>query len=243
MIKGIYFDFSNVIGYPPAGQDRKYLYLNWDGFDALMADEEVTPALKPGVGKAELETFFRAQLYEPFRQKEAGDLTYFNSGQMLARRLPEFFRTPPDEGLIQRFLRYLSPMNTMEIPTDVLRVLLALKQRGLTVSLISNMMMPGWLLQERLSGLGVLACFRTITVSSEVGLLKPNRGVFLHTLQQDHLQANEVIFVGDTYKQDIVGARGVGMKTAWLNIKAESAPDEPPDYDLRSITEVLLIQI
>ncbi|MBN1579664.1 MAG: hypothetical protein JXA89_03100, partial [Anaerolineae bacterium] len=54
-IKGVFLDFGFVIGYPTAGIDRKYFYLDWDGIDTVIKDREMTQHLRPGVGRAELE--------------------------------------------------------------------------------------------------------------------------------------------------------------------------------------------
>ena len=55
---------------------------------------------------------------------------------------------------------------------------------------------------------------------------------------------DEVLFVGDTYLQDIIGAKRVGLKTVWLNTRHEPhtmARDDPPDYEIASLSELLEI--
>jgi FMN phosphatase YigB (HAD superfamily) len=55
------------------------------------------------------------------------------------------------------------------------------------------------------------------------------------------LKPEEVLFVGDTYQQDILGAKQVGLKTAWLNIRNEPldmAKNNPPDREIRSLAQL-----
>ena len=52
--------------------------------------------------------------------------------------------------------------------------------------------------------------------STVVGVLKPEADIFHAALTGINAFPNEAIYVGDTYLDDVVGAKGVGMWTAWL---------------------------
>ena len=56
----------------------------------------------------------------------------------------------------------------------------------------------------------------------------------------------EIIFKGDTYQQDIVGAKRVQFKTVWLNNRhklRELAAANPPDYEIASLAELMKLPI
>ena len=56
-----------------------------------------------------------------------------------------------------------------------------------------------------------------IVVDSTVaGVSKPEAGIFHAALTGLSTFPEEAIYVGDTYSDDVVGAKGVGMWTAWL---------------------------
>ena len=56
-----------------------------------------------------------------------------------------------------------------------------------------------------------------IVVDSTVaGVSKPEAGIFHAALTGINTFPEEAIYVGDTYSDDIVGAKGAGMWTAWL---------------------------
>ena len=52
--------------------------------------------------------------------------------------------------------------------------------------------------------------------STVVGVLKPDAGIFYAALTGLSVSSEEAIYVGDTYSDDVVGAKGVGMWAAWL---------------------------
>jgi putative hydrolase of the HAD superfamily len=54
--------------------------------------------------------------------------------------------------------------------------------------------------------------FQSLVVSAEVGYMKPSPIVFLRSMNELDLGANECVMVGDTYNTDIVGAHKVGIK-------------------------------
>ena len=52
--------------------------------------------------------------------------------------------------------------------------------------------------------------------STVIGVSKPEAGIFHTALTGLGVSSEEAIYVGDTYSDDVVGAKGVGMWTAWL---------------------------
>jgi putative hydrolase of the HAD superfamily len=133
-------------------------------------------------------------------------------------------------------------MKYVTLDTKAVEVVAELKQRGFRLALISNMMLPGKLLKAKLREAHSLTYFDTIMISSEVGFIKPHPEIFHRTLRKSKLRPDEVVFVGDTYQQDIVGAKRVGLKTVWLNTRHEPrtiAHDDPPDYEIASLAELI----
>ena len=59
--------------------------------------------------------------------------------------------------------------------------------------------------------------------SQEVGIKKPDPGIFLMAIDKMGLSPNLAAFVGDSFSQDMKPAKKVGMKTVWLKT-GETAP-------------------
>ncbi|MDA8442771.1 MAG: HAD family hydrolase, partial [Peptococcaceae bacterium] len=98
--------------------------------------------------------------------------------------------------------------------------------RELPIALISNTgITPGSVLRRVLAKAGILECFKVLTFSNEVNMVKPNPGIFLHTAHQLGVDISETLHVGDNFRADVLGAVGVGAKGVWLNPQGGSAPE------------------
>jgi putative hydrolase of the HAD superfamily len=116
-------------------------------------------------------------------------------------------------GTVKRIRQWFSGAS-FDLYDDVLPSMELLKSRGMVLGVISNMydsLMPVC----RALKLGQLLDF-TLT-SGEVGISKPEPGIFLEALKKSGTTAAETIYVGDQYEMDILGARGAGLKTVLID--------------------------
>jgi HAD superfamily hydrolase (TIGR01549 family) len=241
-IKGVFFDFGFVIGYPAAEIDRKYFYLDWDGIDTIIQDQALARNLRPAVGRAELKAFFDREIYSVFVKHEQTDAIDPQSNELLLNKLHLIFDCSINQPLVDRLLAHIDTMKYITIDSLAVKVITELKQRDFRIALVSNMMLPGKLLKAKLLEANILACFDNIAISSDVGFIKPHPEIFRRTLAQSNLGANEVVFVGDTYQQDIIGAKQVGLNTVWLNTRHEPramAVENPTDYEIETLSELI----
>ena len=61
--------------------------------------------------------------------------------------------------------------------------------------------------------------------SFEVGYDKPRPEIFQLALDKAGVKANESVFIGDVYEQDILGARDVGMKPILISRNGTATND------------------
>jgi HAD superfamily hydrolase (TIGR01549 family) len=240
-VKGIFLDFGFVIGYPTAGIDRKYFYLDWDGINTILKDRDLTQHLRPDVGPAELEAFFDREIYRIFVEHERTDGIDPQSNKLLLNKLHLVFSCPISQLLVDKLLTHLDPMKYITLEAEAVEIIAELKRRGFRLAMVSNMMLPGKLLKAKLQAARILTYFDHITISSEVGFIKPHPEIFRRTLTESKLRPDEVLFVGDTYQQDIIGAKRVGLKTVWLNTRQEPramAGNNPPDYETETLADI-----
>jgi HAD superfamily hydrolase (TIGR01549 family) len=241
-VKSIFLDFGFVIGYPAVSIDRKYFYLDWDGIDTILKDRDLAQYLRPEVGQTELEVFFDQEIYSVFVEHEQTDAIDPQTNKLLLNKLDLVFDCPINQDLVDKLLTHIDTMKYITIDAKAVEVVAELKRRGFRLTLVSNMMLPGKLLEAKLQDANILSYFDNIIISSEVGFIKPHPEIFRRALTDSKLRPDEVIFVGDTYRQDIVGAKRVGMKTVWLNSRRESrviAQDDPPDYEIEVLAELI----
>jgi putative hydrolase of the HAD superfamily len=96
---------------------------------------------------------------------------------------------------------------------DVLPVLAVLKPRY-RLGVITNG--PSDLQRTKLARSGLDVWFPVQVISREVGVAKPDPRIFAIALERLGVAAAEAVFVGDSPKHDIDGARAGGMKAVWL---------------------------
>lgn len=95
------------------------------------------------------------------------------------------------------------------VPDDVRRALPQLKETGYILGVISNRDKP---FQDLLRDHGIGEFFEFSLAAGEVNSFKPDPEVFEHGLRRVNLLPNEVIYVGDNYYADVVGARRAGLQ-------------------------------
>jgi putative hydrolase of the HAD superfamily len=119
--------------------------------------------------------------------------------------------------LLQRY-RWGQVPGTRLYP-EVEAVLAALRKAGLRLGLLTNAFQPMWMRDKELSDLGILAHFDCRYSAADVGKLKPHPLPFEHVLRCLDASVEDTIFVGDSLEHDIVGAKGIGMRTVWRQNK------------------------
>ncbi|MFX1481773.1 MAG: HAD family hydrolase [Promethearchaeota archaeon] len=88
--------------------------------------------------------------------------------------------------------------------------------------------------------------FSSILDCGDVKAFKPMSQIFTHIIQELGVDVKEAIYVGDEYYADMVGGKGVGMTTIWINNRDRSLQDliskygvaSSPDYILHSVSEI-----
>jgi putative hydrolase of the HAD superfamily len=73
----------------------------------------------------------------------------------------------------------------------------------------------------------------TIVDSSVVGVSKPDPAIFALAVERLGVEPPEVLYVGDSFEKDIVGAHAAGLRTGWLTGAAERACGSPEYVDVR----------
>ena len=70
---------------------------------------------------------------------------------------------------------------------------------------------------EKLRALEIAHYFDTIVISEDVGATKPDRRIFGIALERAGATAEETVFVGDSWQNDVLGAIDSGIAAVWFN--------------------------
>jgi len=127
---------------------------------------------------------------------------------------------------------------TFALFDDVLPILKTLKEQSLILGSLTNANQD---MAPICRKLGLEPYLDFVVTSGEIGGDKPEAPIFLAALKQAGVKASEAIHVGDQYKLDVVGARGVGI-TPILIDRHDLYPeisDCPRIHSLTELTEYL----
>ena len=117
---------------------------------------------------------------------------------------------------------------------DTLPTLKELENRDLILGLISNVVQD---MEPTYTELGLQPYLDFKVTSAEVGCDKPRPEIFQAALKKAQVKPEEVIYIGDQYDLDIVGARGVGMKALLID-RNDYFPDITDCPRIHSLTEI-----
>lgn len=69
----------------------------------------------------------------------------------------------------------------------------------------------------KLAGTGLEELFDPLVVSGDLGIGKPEGGIFAHALATAGVTPDEAVMVGDSWYRDVMGALASGLGVVWLN--------------------------
>ena len=127
---------------------------------------------------------------------------------------------------------------TLALYPHVQLTLTALVRQGLKLAVVSDApRLPVWL---RICGLGLQHYFDVVVTSEDSGFKKPHAKSFLMALDRLGVQRSEALMIGDWPERDMVGAKGVGLKTVFARYGDTSgARDSGADFDIDDIAELI----
>jgi putative hydrolase of the HAD superfamily len=116
-------------------------------------------------------------------------------------------------------------------------VLDALQRQGYRLGIISNW---SWNLRQRVAQAGLEGYFEIVWASAYAGCNKPHPAIFWQALEQMKVPASRALYVGDSYRHDVAGARNAGLDVAWLvRQDTDDEADCPVVADLWGLFDLL----
>jgi HAD superfamily hydrolase (TIGR01509 family) len=126
-------------------------------------------------------------------------------------------RSPQTDEALAELHTYHQQSNLWElVPDEVMPALAALRDRGLTLTVVSN---ANGRLRALLERLNLVASFDCVLDSHDEGVEKPDPRIFEIALARSGATRDSTIHVGDLYQVDVVGARAAGLRGVLLDQK------------------------
>ena len=126
---------------------------------------------------------------------------------------------------------------------DVVSTLKSFRELGIRMGIISNTTNPEFIKEEELCRTGLSTYFEFAIFSSGTPYRKPHPSIFNAAISRLNIKAENILFVGDDLKMDVLGAQSVRMPTAWLNRDRSTLVENiTPLYQITSLSELLVIE-
>ena len=211
MVAAVLFDWNNTL-----------VQFTWD--DELLAEGH--RAGLRAIGRDDEPAAFTARYRERVIERGTPDERYES---LLRELLPETTDDQIDAFVDAEHEAWAPAFQTLGAAQALLE---ALRSRRIKTGVILNSWPdPGRVLRGDIERAGLTGLLDTIVISSEVGMRKPDPGIFRLALEQLGVEPHEAMFVGDRLETDVQGAANLGMTTVqalWFN--ADDTPSIEPDF-------------
>ncbi len=129
--------------------------------------------------------------------------------------------------------------DVLELSPGALDVLVALRERGCKLGLVTNGFAATH--HDKIDRLGLRERMDAFFIADEVGMIKPNPDLYRHACRVLGSEPARTAMVGDRYARDVLGAHEVGLFTVLLDVHAIPIPPGGPQPDavVSSITELI----
>ena len=97
---------------------------------------------------------------------------------------------------------------------------------GILASLIICIFCPmdlGNCKEQKMRSAGVEGYFKKIVLSEDIGVHKPFPEIFYFAMSATQSELHTSLMIGDNWKNDVEGAKNVGMGNVYYNIKGEKS--------------------
>ena len=115
---------------------------------------------------------------------------------------------------------------------DAIEALEALRGAGYRLACVTNRSFGGPRFLEEMRDLGLTQFFEVISISCDLGYMKPHPRIFQHALDALGLEPREAVTVGDSLHADVAGAQALGMTAVWRRrpIARQETDGVRPDF-------------
>ena len=139
------------------------------------------------------------------------------------------------EKIAQAYMKFLSESAFL---FDGVLDLLENLRRSHKIGLITNGLKEAQ--RRRLSLCGADKYMDSVAVSDEIGIQKPDAGIFEYALKEaGHTDKATTLIIGDSLTSDIQGGINFGIDTCWFNPKGSAADSGiQPTYEIRSLNDL-----
>jgi len=138
-----------------------------------------------------------------------------------------------DEGLVEKAIRaFVSARRRTQLVDPDAEAVVRDLARDHRLALVTNGAPD--VQREKLSHTSLAAWFAVSIISGEIGIGKPDPGIFEAALTELGVAPQNAVMVGDSPSRDVAGAHAAGLRVIWIDRGSnEAAPSPRPTPDAR----------
>lgn len=92
---------------------------------------------------------------------------------------------------------------------------------------------------HKMRSAGIDRYFKKVVLSDDIGVLKPWPEIFHFAMSATQSELRDSLMIGDSWDNDITGARGVGMHQVYYNVTGRAEFPFKPTYQITDLKELL----
>lgn len=242
-VKGIYFDLDDTLcGYwdaAKAGLRRAFEQHPEHGQEVDVLLREWAVAFG-----AFIQTIGQTHWYEKYKQ--SGEITRAELMRRMLERVGIF-----DEELAHRLSHtyHVERQAALVLFPEALEVIQAL-HADFPLGLITNG--PADIQRQEIQKLNIGLFFSHVFIEGEFGIGKPDPSIMQAAQNAMALEPHEILFVGNSFKHDVIPAQEAGWRTVWIRRPSDVSPSSrtgvpedmpegatPPDLVIHDLRELL----
>ncbi len=172
--------------------------------------------------------------YKVLRKRAKETLIEASEREMWTQWMLSDFPTEKIGPLSGKLTRLWRDSDGRRVPRpDVSKVVIELHKRGYVLGIIANTIteteIPDWLETDGLTGY-----FKTVILSSRVGIRKPNPEIYLEAARRIGVAPEKCVYVGDNPVRDVEGVLDAGFAMSIILIEPATLKKEPPKGDVKA---------
>lgn len=156
----------------------------------------------------------------------------------LTHALADFGETAAREEILHFEERYQYYQHHIRLYAGMREILEDLRSRHIPTGLITNGASEHQRSKLQALDIDSLIPPERWCISGEIGINKPDPGIFRAAEKKLNLTPESTWYIGDNYANDVVGAKRAGWHVIWFNPEIDVVPDSLffPDYTVTTVT-------
>lgn len=138
----------------------------------------------------------------------------------------------------------MNHMQRVTLLEDVKYTLNELQKQDIKMYILSNSIFTGSAARRLLSDFGILHYFKKVFSSADYRVRKPSKKFYqmaiTEILSDNHgVEKEEILYIGNDYITDVIGATSVGLSTVWYNVNHLPNHNRPSISDIDNFKQLL----